>query len=413
MNEQRVIGTILNNPDQFFIAREVVRFEDFKDLHAAECWKGMQALADRDMPTALIYVKQKLSDYAAEWAEIATERSYGASVEPFCKAMLDANREQAFQYAITQAQHEEDPATYLERAIDEYRKVRVNESMTFKELIEATVSHIEEISEGGSGIKTGLNGIDRQMGGLQPARVLVVAARTGQGKTALTLQMALHMSRNGDPVGVCSLEMGSAELGMRSIATTCKANISGLYQADERALGMMSEGMRTQGIANWQIHFNVDQYRLSEIVNQIRVWARKDGVKVAVVDHIGLVEVPEATNANERLGMVTRAMKKLAKELDISIILVSQLNRGNDKENRAPKISDLRDSGSIEQDADIILLLHRVEAETFSGGEKVMDYSHHKFIMGKNRQGAIGDLSERFHFNGQLQTFTEDMPYGY
>lgn len=413
MNEQRVIGTILNNPDQFFIARELISFNDFQDLHAAECWKGMQSLADRDMPTALIYVKQQVSDYAAEWADMATERAYGASVEPFCKAMLSSNRETAFQHAMQQAQHQDDPATYLERAIDEYRKVRVNESMTFKELISSTVAHIEEISEGGSGIKTGLNGIDRQMGGLQPARVMVVAARTGQGKTALTLQISLNMARNGDPVGICSLEMGSAELGMRSIATTCKANISGLYKADDMALGMMSEGMRTQGIVDWQIHFNVEQYRLAEIVNQIRVWARKDGVKVAVVDHIGLVEVPEATSANERLGMVTRAMKKLAKELNISIILVSQLNRGNDKENRAPKISDLRDSGSIEQDADIILLLHTVEAEKFVDGEKVMDYSHHRFIMGKNRQGAIGDLSEKFHFNGQLQTFTEETPYGY
>lgn len=407
MNQERIIGLILNNPDQFFVARDLVSFEDFTDIHAAECWKAMTNLASRDMPTAFIYVRQQLSEYTSEWADSAKDRVYGVDVEPYCKSLLDENREAKFNYAISQAPYQDDSATYLDQAIEEYRKVKTNESRTFKELITETVDHIEEISTGGNGIKTGLNGIDRQMGGLQDARVMVVAARTGQGKTALTLQFALHMARNSNHVGICSLEMGTAELGMRAISHVCKANISGLYQADDMALGMMSDGMKKHNLVDWGVFTNTEQYRLNEIVNQIRVWVKKDNVKVAIVDHIGLVEVPEAKSANERLGIVTRAIKKLAKELDIPIILVSQLNRGNDKENREPKISDLRDSGSIEQDADIILLMHKVEVETIINGDKAMDYSHHKFIMGKNRQGATGMIAERFQFNGQLQTFIE------
>jgi len=412
-NQEKIIGTICNHPEQFFVARDLVSFDDFTDIHAAECWKVMSDLAERNMPTAFVYVVQQVSDISAEWADVAKDRSFGEDVEPYCKALLDNNRELAFKSAIAQAANQDDPASYLESAIEEYRRVKANDSRTFKELINETVSYIEEVSEGGSGIKTGFKHIDRQTGGLQNQRVMVVAARTGVGKTALTMQMALHIAKNGDSVGICSLEMGAAELGMRSIAHSCKADISGLYKADDRALGMMSQGMRTDNISAWGVFTNTEQYRLNEIINQIRVWVKKDGINIAIVDHIGLVEVPEAKSANERLGMVTRAMKKLAKELDIPIILVSQLNRSNDKENREPKISDLRDSGSIEQDADIILLMHKVEAEMMVNGQLVLDYSHHKFIMGKNRQGPIGPIASKFTFNGQLQTFYEEQDYSY
>ena len=401
MNEQRVIGIIANNPDQFVIARDLVNEYDFTDIHAKACWKVMEQLHSKGVPTAGIYLIKELAEYDAQWLDTVREQVYGHDVMPFCQAMQVDKRKNDLMLAIAHAPHEDDPAQYLETAINRYRDVNAGKSQTFKELITKTVDYIEQVSEGGSGIMTGFQCIDRQTGGLQNKRVMVVAARTGVGKTALTNQIVLHVAKHQTPVGVCSLEMGDTELGVRSIAHACQASIGGLFRAEDYALDQMSKGMAVQQFADWPIHFNTDEYRLSEISNQIRLWVLRDGVKLVVLDHIGLVEVQGAQSPNERIGMVTRQMKKLSKDLDIPIILVSQLNRGNDKENRRPKLSDLRDSGNIEQDADMVLLIHKVEMADGS-------YSHHDMNMAKNRQGPTGPLDAKVTFNGITQTFNEE-----
>jgi len=406
MNEQRVIGIIANNPDQFVIAHDMVNEYDFTDIHARACWKAMQELHAKGVPTAGIYLIKELAEYDAQWLDTVREQVFGHDVMPFCKAMQVDKRKHDLMLAIANAPHEDDPAQYLETAINRYRDVNAGKSQTFKQLINKTVDFIEQVSEGDQGIMTGLKCIDSVTGGLQSKRTMVIAARTGVGKTALTNQIVLHVAKNQIPVGVCSLEMGDAELGIRSIAHTCQTSIGGLYRAEDYALDSMSKGLKVQNIAEWPIHFNTDEYRLNEISNQIRLWALRDGVQLVVVDHIGLVEVQGAQTPNERLGMVTRQMKKLSKDLDIAIILVSQLNRGSAKEHRRPMLSDLRDSGSIEQDADIVLLMHKVEDDK-------ENYQHHDFTIPKNRQGPAGPLDAILNFNGITQTFTETLGYSH
>lgn len=406
MNEQRVIGIIANNPEQFVIAKDLLNEYDFNEKPAQSCWRVMESLHAKGIPTAAIYLIKELDEYSAEWLDTVRDQVFGHDVLPFCKSMLQEKRKADLMLAIAEAPYTENPAEFLESAINRFRDVNAGKSQTFRELITKTVDRIEEISEGGSGIMTGFNCIDRQTGGLQNKRVMVVAARTGVGKTALTNQIALSMAKNGASVGVCSLEMGDDELGFRSISHATQASLGGLYRADDYALTEMSQGMAITKLVDWPLHFNVDEYRLSEISNQIRLWVKRDGVKVVVVDHIGLVEVPAATSANERLGMVTRQMKKLSKDLDIPIILVSQLNRGNEKENRKPRLSDLRDSGSIEQDADLVLLMHKVEEVDSANGS--VKYVGHDFIMAKNRQGPTGKLAAKITFNGTVQTFIEE-----
>lgn len=411
MNEQRVIGIIANNPDQFVIAHDMVNEFDFMDRHAKACWIAMEELHSKNIPTAAIYLIKELDEYTAEWLDTVRGQVFGGDVVPFCKSMLADKRHDEFMLAIHRAPHEDNPAEFLESAINRFRDVNAGKSQTFRELITKTVDRIEAISEGGSGIMTGFKCIDRQTGGLQTKRVMIIAARTGVGKTALTNQIALGMAKNGTRVGVCSLEMGDDELGFRAIAHATKASLGGLYRAEDYALEDMSKGMKVTGLADWPLFFNVDEYRLSEISNQIRLWVKRDGVQVVVVDHIGLVEVPNANSPNERLGMVTRQLKKLSKDLDIPIIAVSQLNRGNEKENRKPRLSDLRDSGSIEQDADMVLLMHKVDELDKNTGR--MKYVGHEFAMAKNRQGPTGELSAKITFNGITQTFNEEQKDDY
>lgn len=402
MSQEHIIGVIANNPDQFHVARDLITTSDFTDESCCQLWQAIGRVIDKGLPITTSFIKKEAGEYYADVYQLIKDRTFGNDVEPYCKATIADNRDLLFQSAVAQALSKEDPVSFLQSAIDRYNTVATNQSETFKQLISKTVDFIESVGDGDTGIKTGLHCIDSRIGGLQKDRVMVVAARTAVGKTALTMQFALHAASQGVGVGVCSLEMGSHELGVRAIAHTCKANVSGLYRADDTALGFMTQGMGRTNLANWKMHFNVEQYRLNEIVNQIRVWVRKEDIKLAIVDHIGLVEVPEATSANERLGMVTRAMKKLCKELHIPIILVSQLNRGNDKENRHPRLSDLRDSGSIEQDADIVLLMHRV-VDPNTGA-----YIKHDLALAKNRQGPAEPIHDAvITFNGQHQVFEE------
>lgn len=406
MNEERVIGIIANHPEQYHVAKDALDGYVFRDSHAENIWLEFFRLWQNSIPTSFYNAIKSLAEDDAAWLDAAREQAYGDDVTPYCAMLVDEQREDNFRRAIHEAQHQDNPADYLERAIEAYRDRVGDKSQTFKDLITKTVDFIETVSDGGDGIKTGFKCIDRQMGGLQKQRIMIVAARTGVGKTAMTMQMALHAARQNIAVGVCSLEMGDAELGIRSVSHATKANVSGLYRADDEALLAMTTGMAHHKIADWPVYFNTDQYRLDDICNQIRVWVKRDKIQLAVVDHIGLVEVPQAQSANERLGMVTRAMKKLAKSLDIPIILVSQLNRANDKENRPPRLSDLRDSGSIEQDADIVILMHKLN-------DKEGAYVRHDLNMAKNRQGPTGTLNAIVTFKGATQTFTEELGYSY
>lgn len=405
----RVVSICARCPDQFQVAKGLIGRSDFVDPYCREVWESIERVAESDPDYGVGFVLLDLmreNQEIAQWLKDNLETTHAtSSVETFVAAMIDDVKQHNLKLAIHESLQAQDvDVEQLEKALDEFRSTKQDKSVTFKSALSETMDYLDKASEGETGLLTGIGCIDRQTGGLQEGRILVIAARTGSGKTAITNQICMNVASRKIPVGICSLEMSASELTLRSIAYSCNASLSGLFKADHEALAKMSQGMRAKDIANWPIHFNTDEYRLDKLVNQITVWARRDNIKLAVVDHIGLVEAPDTRSANERISEVTRAMKKLSKRLSIPIILVSQLNRANDKENRAPRLSDLRDSGSIEQDADMVILLH-----------KVMDadghYVKHEIDIAKNRQGPVGRVAELVTFNGVTQTFIESDNY--
>jgi replicative DNA helicase len=192
--------------------------------------------------------------------------------------------------------------------------------------------------------------------------------------------------------------MGEHELGVRAMSNVTGANLSELFRAEEQALGVASQGMGAHNMASWPLHFNTEQYRLSEIINQVRIWHKRDGVQMAIVDHVALVEVPGTRTEYERISVVTRSLKKLSKELNIPVIAVSQLNRNPTNEKRYPTLADLRGSGSIEQDADICIFIHRIE-------DDIADI--YELGLLKNRQGPAGWIKGAINFVGAQQRFVE------
>ncbi len=204
---------------------------------------------------------------------------------------------------------------------------------------------------------TGLTDVDRQIrGGVRGNQFVIIGGRPGSGKSILGGQIAKTFAERGEPSLIISLEMDRAELAERFDKSIDRHTLRGLplYLVDS-----VCEADRIAGL--------------------IRLAKRKHGIQLVFLDYLQLAESSDRLASRERqVAEVSRMCKRLAMELRIPVIAACQLNRASDKENRPPRLSDLRESGSIEQDADIVLLLHRDE------------HDNAKVIIGKQRNGSTG-----------------------
>ncbi len=271
--------------------------------------------------------------------------------------------------------------------------------------IEGAYAARERRSAGGTiGAPSGLPTLDARLGGLHGPRLVIPAGRPGVGKTALISQWALHAAARGFRVGICSLEMSDAETGLRALATRLGLNAAALARGssdDCRALDAAISTDEFHGMMRLPIFYDFDSFSLSAIVARISQWRRTERIDFAIIDHIGLVEAEGFKSRVEQLGHISRSLKKLAKRLGIPIVAVSQLNRAVETDNRIPKLSDLRDSGNLEQDADIVLMLH-AKGDPDSQGCVDVDIG-----LLKLRDGVRGWLPCPFEFDGRTQRFRE------
>lgn len=219
----------------------------------------------------------------------------------------------------------------------------------------------------GMGITTGFNQLDRESGGFHPGQLIVIGARPSVGKSALAGQMAIEMAKKGKSVGIVSLEMHNNEIAARLAAIDTDTDFSVLYRglyADENQRHRVYKriGEHTAGLKI----FVSDKTDVN--INEIRAKAVKlqhlHGLDCLMIDYLQLVDSEETKNSNREneIRKISRGAKILAKEMGIPVIEICQLNREVSKrtgQNRYPVLSDLRESGSIEQDADIVMFLHR------------------------------------------------------
>lgn len=400
----QVLSSILTDPKQFPMIADILTADDFGTAVEAEIWRGMKTLYDDGLSIDVDSLAGLIgSEASATVSALASAYYRTNNIVSYAKTLNGAARHRRLCCSLDLAKTLPDPLATILNALDAFRSGGETKETTFKDLMLHTVDFLESVNNGMVGIPSGIPSVDERIGGWQAGRLVIVAARPAAGKTALTLQMAMHAALKGFMVGICSLEMSAHELGVRALAHTGRIDISKLFRAEEEALGALGHAMGKMNAIGENLTFNVDQYSLTDVTNQIRVWVKRDKAKMAIVDHIGLVEVPGSSSANERIGMITRELKKLAKELDIPILAVSQLNRENAKAARMPVLSDLRDSGSVEQDADICLFLHRDESN---------DIPIYRLGLLKNRQGQAGWIATNgnlaaFDFVGRFQEFRE------
>jgi len=255
---------------------------------------------------------------------------------------------------------------------------------------EALMSFVETLSERESGkargIPTGFTALDDKLK-IQPGDVIVIAGRPSSGKTALALQIAAHFADTGTPTGIFSMEMSEGQLVDRLVSSIGRVSMDSVLSG--RVVGDDGDKI-TCAVARLQDMPLVidDQPGLTvhELSAKARTMKRKYGIKALMVDYIGLMSSGQE-NRVQAIGEISRGIKCLAKELELPILLLAQLSRKcEERTDKRPILSDLRDSGDIEQDADAVLMIYRDEYYHPETKDKGMA----EILIRKNRQGALG-----------------------
>lgn len=254
-------------------------------------------------------------------------------------------------------------------------------------------------------VQVGLSDFDKKLGGFKGGQMVVIAARPGMGKSVFASQIAVNNSVRNIPVLFLSLEMSGTEIASRIVSGHLGISSTALQERrlsdeDWEALSNAPENMDVPLYIHDKANMDIAGMRAL-----IRKYVRTYGVKLVVVDYIGLINEPKegAENREQQVARMSRFFKTEAKEQDIPIIVLAQLNREMEKRgSKMPQLSDLRESGSIEQDADTVIFLHRPEMvglETMPDGTS----SEGKIIINvaKRRSGTTGSIVA--HFNGDKQ----------
>lgn len=240
-----------------------------------------------------------------------------------------------------------------------------------------------------TGLNTGFLDLNRFTLGLQKGDLIVIAGRPSMGKTTFAMNVAEKAAQSGAKVLFFSLEMSDKQLTYRIISSLGSVSLSNLQTGKLNDLDFDNIGRATDTIQEIELDIDDKNHSLIDIQRQSRRISRIKGLDLIVIDYLQLMESGDDTdNRNLQLGIITRNLKRLAKELSVPIILLSQLNRDLGKRaDKRPILTDLRDSGSIEQDADLVLMLHRPEYYD-KDNDSLKGLA--ECIIAKNRNGETG-----------------------
>jgi len=283
-----------------------------------------------------------------------------------------------------------------------------------KELVRDNYERLEKIfSEGRriTGLTTGYPGLDNETAGLQPSELIILAARPSMGKTALALNISENVAlRLREPVAVFSLEMSKESLLLRLLASEARVDAhkfrTGHMNRDD--WGKVTGALTNLADAPLWIDDSASS-TVMEIGAKARRLKRDRGLSLLVVDYLQLVvptHMGRGTNRQEEVSSISRGLKGLAKELKVPVLVLSQLTRAPERDDRKPQLSDLRESGAIEQDADVVLFINRPNFYKTDLPEE--DRAKAELIIAKQRNGPTGSMN--FVFLARHTRFEEAAP---
>src|SRR5246127_3766081 len=427
--ERSVLGAILLDNHALNAAIETLRPEDFFLDQHRRVFTHMIALGESQQAIDLVTLTDELhskgelesSGGAPYLASLADGMPRVSNVEHYARIV----REKALLRNLIHATHniqqralegEEGADTILDNAessIFALAEDRVKAGLIpIKDIVRDNFERLEKIFREGksiTGVSTGYAELDKLLSGLQNSELLILAARPSQGKTALALNLAENIAiRAGRPVAVFSLEMSKESLLQRLVASVAqvdahKFRTGHLNREDWRrmteALGQISS------VPLWID--DAGSTSVLEIGAKARRLKRDKGLSLVVVDYLQLITGRgRFNNRQEEVSSISRGLKGLAKELQIPVLVLSQLTRAPEREERGPQLSDLRESGAIEQDADVVMFIYRPHWSKFDASPEERDQA--EIQVAKQRNGPTDKV--RFVFRSRLTRFEEAAP---
>ena len=261
---------------------------------------------------------------------------------------------------------------------------------TFERIIRRA-EHPDELT----GVATKLIGLDRALNGLQKSDLIILAARPSMGKTALALNIATNAAKTGATVAIFSLEMSKGQIAERLMST-----LSGVNSQNMKTGNLTDSEMRdlinaVEDIAGLSIYIDdTPGIGLMEMRSKLRRLTHEKGLDLIVVDYLQLMQGGRAENRQQEISEISRNMKALAREMDVPVLALSQLSRSVElRADKKPQLSDLRESGSLEQDADIVMFLYRDE---YYNRDDETNKNIAELIIAKNRNGPTTSIGLQF-----------------
>ena len=413
--EQAVLGAILLDNNAILKALEIFDPSDFYRPSHQKIFNAMYNLNEREDVIDLLTLRDELERrreledvggpaYVVSLVDVvptAANVEFHAKIvheKAIARRLLNASIEIATR-CYDESEEVEKTLEYAEQKIFEISEGQTKQAFTHVSIVvEDGVEKIEKLSQKKSlvtGAPTGFIELDQMTSGFQPSDLIIVAARPAMGKTSFCLNVAQHMGvKEQIPTAIFSLEMSKEQLGIRLLCAEARLDshnvrIGNLKDEDWERLAHASEM-----ISNAPIYID-DTPAIS--ILEMRAKAKRlkmdKGLGVIIVDYLQLMESrTRRENRQQEITEISRSLKKLAKELDVPVIALSQLSRAvENRTDKHPQLSDLRESGAIEQDADIVMFIFRPEVYFDDAPEGIAE-----IIIGKQRNGPVGTFQLAF-----------------
>lgn len=411
--EQAVLGSIFLDPDKIHIASEYLTKDSFFKLSHGMLFNIMQDLSDKGDPIDPVSVKSALDSIGqfeqvggmAFLASLINAVPTSAHIEHYSKVVAEKSRARKVIEDLSQSissiyDGQKDLNEILSQTEQNLSTISNEQKQGFRsiiDVIDSTQSILDERSQkvgDVTGTSTGFTDFDQITTGLHEDNLIIIAARPAMGKTAFALNIAQNVAKISDKaVAIFSLEMGAESLVERMLSA------EGLIPSYHVRTGNLTESewrrmiSAQERLARGKIFIDdTAGVKISEIRSKAKRLAQEnDGLGLIVIDYLQLIEGRGRENRQQEVSEISRQLKILAKELKVPVIALSQLSRGVDQRNdKRPILSDLRESGSIEQDADIVAFLYR-EAY-YKRDEQEEPDNVTELILEKNRHGSLGTV---------------------
>ena len=440
--ECAVLGAIMIDKDAYAEVEDNITENTFSDPRNKLVFRAIQSLALKDLPIDILTVIEELSRLnlleeaggPGYVTELSSRVASSANIEYHSKiiAQKETARDLILIASIMSEKAQDntedidDVKEEAERKLyDLGQKGIVTEIIPLIMSLKASLKQIQDAhsnQNGLTGVPSAFPTLDEITAGFQASDLIILAGRPAMGKTGLAVNMAFNIASLNIPVAFFSLEMSHVQLTNRIISSVCEIEGSKLLRGNltppewakiDKSINAMDKELYiddTPGLS------------LQQLRSKARFLVRQKGVKIIFIDYLQLLTTTVRYNSRqEEVGGISSGLKALAKELNVPIIALAQLNRGVDAreglEGKRPQLSDLRESGSIEQDADLVMFIHRPEYYHIYQDDKGHDlHGMAQLIIAKHRKGATGDINlvfraEFMKFEDKADLQLSDVPF--